>query len=354
MKKSNSFATCEDGKALLEVLESSASKGQIELIYTRRPDAYESYSRDGDEARVFISRVDGKITGTCAELVREVYMGGKPKRAGYVCGFKKDKSHKGNVGFGTELVRNLCRDDVDFFFCSVVADNVEAKKKFEKKRHIFSMTPFGRYKTYIINPLVKIKIEKHNFSFRRATKSDEEQLICFLQREGKKKDLFPVFRDFESFYNLHVEDFYILSDGKEILATGALWDRTDCKQYIVKRYGKIMRFARIFNPLLSFLGYIKLPKENEIFQFPTLSFLLCKDDAKEYFDCFLCEIKREISKSYEMFVIGLPKNHFASPMLDKIPHFGFETELYEIKFPWCEREYANINGEKIFPECALL
>jgi hypothetical protein len=283
-----------------------------------------------------------------------VYIDGKPRRAGYICGFKKDAEHKGNVGFGTDLVRGLCRDNVDFFYCSVVTENSETKKKFWKKRSIFSMKALCRYKTYIINPKVKMKKSSHSFSFRKATKADEKILLEFLQKEGMKKDLFPVFENFESFDNLCVENFYILSDENGIVAAGALWNRTDCKQYIVKRYGKIMKLARIFNPVLSLLGYIKLPRENEPLDFPMLSFVLCRDDNKEYFRTFLNDVKEEVQKNHGIFVIGLPESHFASDVIKGIKSINFETEICEIRFPWKEREYAEINSNKIFPECALL
>ena len=56
MNESKYAASASDGKEILRILESSAAKGNIELIYTRRPDAYESYRKESGEARVFISR----------------------------------------------------------------------------------------------------------------------------------------------------------------------------------------------------------------------------------------------------------------------------------------------------------
>ena len=52
-------ASAADGKEILRILESSAAQGGIELIYTRRPDAYESYKKESGEARVFVSK-DGE------------------------------------------------------------------------------------------------------------------------------------------------------------------------------------------------------------------------------------------------------------------------------------------------------
>ena len=354
MSGSKYTATPQDGQEILRILESSAAKGNIELIYTRRPDAYESYKKDAKDARVFISRNGDRAIGTCAELIREVYIGGESRRAAYLCGLKKDAEYHGGVGFGARFIQGLQQDDIDFYYCSVVAENTDARRMFEKSRRLLSMNSISGYKTYIINPNVKIKVPKHTFTFRRATESDTSTLLNFLNTEGKRKDMFPVVKSLDDFYNLHISDFYLLLDGENIIATAALWKQTEYKQYIVKRYGGAMKLARVFNPILSALRYIKLPQENEPLDFPMLAFFLCKDDNADNYRIFLNEIKQEISKSYGMFVIGLPDSHYARPIIDKLPSVNFKTEIYEIKFPWSEQKYKAPDPQSVYLECGLL
>ena len=354
MSESKYQASSSDGKEILRILESSAAKGSIELIYTRRPDAYESYIKDSKDARIFISRDGDRAIGTCAELIREVYIGGEVCRAAYLCGLKKDAKYDGGVGFGARFIRDLQDDDIDFYYCSVVAENTDARRMFEKSRRLLSMKSISGYKTYIINPKVRIKAPKHSFTFRRASESDRSKLLDFLNSEGKKKDMFPVVKSIDDYYNLHIRDYYLLLDGESIVATAALWNQTEYKQYVVKRYGGLMRLARVFNPLLSAFRYIRLPKENEPLDFPMLAFFLCKNDDTDICRIFLNEIKCEISKSYGMFVIGMPDSHFARPIMDKLPSISFKTEIYEIKFPWSEEMYKTPDAKKAFIECGLL
>ena len=343
-----------DGKEILRVLESSAAKGSIELIYTRRPNAYDSYIKDAKEAHVFVSRNEERIIGTCAELVREVYIGGEICRAAYICGLKKDAEHSGSIGFGHGIIRELQHDDVDFYFCSVVADNADARRMFEKSRCVLEMKQIAGYKTYILNPKVKIKSPKHTLVFRRATVEDEEKVVHFLNTEGKKRDMFPVVKTLNEFCNLNIEDFYVLMDGEEIVATAALWNQTEYKQYVVKRYGRWMKLARVCNPLLSAFQYIQLPKENEPLHFPMLSFFLSKNDSEDNYRIFLSEIKREIAKEYGMFVVGLSEGHFAAAIMDRLPSINFETKLYEVTFPWSNQIYKTPNPQTAFFECGLL
>ena len=354
MSDSKYIASPEDGKEILRILESSAAKGSIELIYTRRPDAYASYVKDSKDAQIFISRDGERAIGTCAELIRDVYIGGEVCRAAYLCGLKKDAKYDGGVGFGARFIKDLQRNDVDFYYCSVVAENSDARRMFEKSRRLLSMKSISGYKTYIINPKVRIKAPKHSFTFRRATESDRSKLLDFLNSEGKKKDMFPIVESIDDYYNLHITEFYMLLDGESIIATAALWKQNEYKQYVVKRYGGVMKLARAFNPLLSAFRYIRLPKENEPLAFPMLAFFLCKDDNADNYRIFLNEIKCEISKSYGMFVIGLPDGYFARPIMDKLPSISFKTEIYEIKFPWSEQEYKIPDSQKSFFECGML
>ena len=354
MSESKYQATPSDGKEILRILESSAAQGSIELIYTRRPDAYSSYMKESGESRVFVSKNGERTIGTCAELIREVYIGGEVCRSAYLCGLKKDAEYDGGIGFGARFIHDLWREDIDFYYCSVVADNTDARSMFEKSHRLLSMSPILGYKTYIVNPKVKIKAPKHSFSFRRATESDTEKLLDFLNTEGRKKDMFPVVKSLDDFRNLYISDFYLLLDGESIVATAAMWNQTEYKQYVVKRYGGLMRIARIFNPILSAMRYIKLPKENEPLNFPMLAFFLCKDDNTNTYRIFLDEIKREIAKNYSMFVIGLTDSHFAKPIMDKLPSISFKTEIYEIKFPWSEETYTVPDLKSMYLECGLL
>ena len=356
MMESKYLATSQDGKEILRILESSESSGSIELLYSRRPDAYESYQKEFGEARVFVSKNPEKtITiGTCAELIRDVYIDGKVCRSAYVCGLKKDAKQEGAVGFGFSFIKDLYRRDIDFYYYSVIDDNVKTKKMFAKKRRTISFTPFAEYKTFIINPKVKIKAPKNPFVFKRATQEDEESIIKFLNQEGRKKNLFPVVKSLNQFYNLSYNDFYLLLDGQDVVATVALWNQTGYKQYIVKRYRKLMKFARLFNWLLHALGYVKLPPENQSLNFPMLSFFVCKNDNIDYYKIMLKNIVNEIKKSYEMFVIGLHKKHFAVSIFNKLPNINFQTNLCEITFPWSDTPTKNVRDENLHPECGLL
>lgn len=343
----------EDGKDILRILESSPAKGSIELLYTRRPDAYASYMKEPGEARVFVSREDECVVGTCAELIREVYIGGKVCRAAYLCGLKKDADHNGHSGLGPRFIHGLVRDDIDFYYCSVISDNTDARQMFEKGTRMLRSSEICEYTTYILTPKNTRKRPQMPLSFRRACKYDEDALLDFLNAEGSKYDLFPVIRSFDELCGLSVTDFYILFDESRIVAAAALWNISEYKQYVVKKYRGIMKAARLFNPILPLLGYVRLPKENVTMDFPMLSFFLSTDDCREYYESFLNEINREIKKSYGMYVIGLPRTHFATEIFSRKRCISFNTKIYDMHFSNALR-IENVDGNHIFFECAML
>ncbi len=96
----------KDGERILEILECSPAKGSIELLYTRRPDAYISYQKECEEAFVYVAKEDEKVVATVAELTRRVYIGGENKKAAYICGLKKDINRPGAVSFGKAFLHS--------------------------------------------------------------------------------------------------------------------------------------------------------------------------------------------------------------------------------------------------------
>ncbi len=216
------------------------------------------------------------------------------------------------------------------------------------------MESLGRYTTYMIAPYFQFKTTNNGYVFKRAESTDKATLIDFLNTEGRKKDLFPVIESLEQFTDLGAEDFYILKNGKEIIAAGALWNQSGYRQYIVKKYRGIMKLARCFNPILSLLGYIRLPKENENIDFPMLSFFLAKNDNEDYYKAFLNGIVREVKKNYGMFVIGTTESYFADGIYKKLKSIRFDTEIYSIEFFSGVERSKQIAKDKLWLECGLL
>ncbi|MBR3244659.1 MAG: hypothetical protein IKF90_18545 [Parasporobacterium sp.] len=344
----------EEGPEISRLLESPVDAGLIQAIYTRRPDAYESYMKEFGESRVFVFRKEGRVIGTCSQIIRNVYVDGKEKRSAYICGLKKDSDYQGHLSAGLSFFRTFKRPDIDFYYCAVVSNNKDAVEKFEKKRDFMSVKCITTYDTYFINPKVKTKEIKNEYRFRQASVKDTDALLEFLNTEGKKKDLFPVIKSLDDFYNLHAEDFYILEDDHEMKACAALWNTTSYKQLTITKFKGILKLARLLNPLLSLLAFPTFNKENESYDYPILSFFLSKDDNKDYYEIFFHRIKNEIKKNYRVFAVGLTRNHPIASVMKNLPKITGKSTIYEVKLSGQKEENISFNTENIATEFALL
>ena len=99
MSQQTILAELDEGKRILEILETSPAKGAIELLYTRRPNAYESYHKESNDVRVHVIKDEEAIIATSAEIIRDVYINGEVKKTSYLCGLKKDPYYDGVVNF---------------------------------------------------------------------------------------------------------------------------------------------------------------------------------------------------------------------------------------------------------------
>ena len=355
MSQKTYLADKTDGERILEILESSSAKGSIELLYTRRPNAYESYQKESNEAYVYAVKDENMMLGTVAEVVRKVYIGGEEKKLGYVCGLKTAPDYQGNVNWVKTFIGNLVKEDIDCYFCSIVSDNIEARRLFEKKRRkTMNMEFLQGYTTFMLAPYFHFYVKNKNYIFEKVTKETEASVIEFLNREGSKKDFFPVIESLSQFTDLNPEDFYVLKADGEIVTVGALWKQTAYRQYIVTKYSGLLKIGRGLNPILKVLGYIQLPKENEVLDFPMLSFFISKDDNEEYYKAFLNNINPVIKKEYGMFVIGTTDSSFTHNIFKKVRNIHFDTKIYEIEFIWGNGKRADVKGNNIWLECGLL
>lgn len=363
-------AELSDGIEMLNLIESDSAKGNIELIYTRRPNAYLSYEKEGEAKIGLVKDDDGSILFQIACVVKSYYINGQVIKAGYVGGIRKKKDYKGIFNW-KDITDFVTQTKCDIFYCSFLEDNRAALDIFSKKRkYIPEIFPVCEYTTYIINPdAIKKPKDRTNskdminskddnnlkdigYIFRQIRESDLSDVYKFLNEEGQKYNFAPKVEDlFKQFHGLSISDCYILEDQGRILAFGALWDQSDYKQYIVTRYTGYMKFFKRFSKFTEIMGYIPIPKENEILNFPTLTMFYSKDNKSHYYNLFLYEIAKEIKKKYKMFIIGMTATHPNDSIYKKIRCIKFKSCIY----------YAN-NGmdiildhnKPVHIECGLL
>ena len=339
-------AAPDDGPEMLRLIESHATGGKMRIIYSRRPDVYQSYKTEcADADMILCVDDDGRILAQFTCLPRKLYIDREICTVGYVTGLHKtDGSH---VNIMKLLLAGYARSSAKQFFCSFLDDNQSAFNMFAKRGLIHQICD---YSTYLFSTAA-MKPARHGLSFRCATIGDTERLLHFYNEAGSKYSYFPVFSSMDDFPGLTVPDFFILENGDNIVAAGALWDQKTYKQYIALGYEGIYRFATVGNPLLRALRYPTLPKINEAAHFAYISFLLCRDNDSILERALLGEISAA-AHSYDFVTVGAAKGSAMGQYLDSVKSIKIGSRLCNIDYN--RSGAAAITETPLRFECALL
>lgn len=353
MKNTVEEASFSDGVEMLEIIESKSAKGNIELIYTRRPNAYESYLKESKKSKIALTKDEnGKIVFQAACVARDYYINGKKTSVGYVGGVRKRGDYKGLINW--KAVADFVKScGCQLYYCSFLSANESSIKLFSKTRSsIPKLTHVCEYTTYVINPKVFKKPVNLQYNFRNINENDLKKVYAFLKQEGMKYTFSLVVDNLEEqFFGLSLSDCYILENGGSILAFGALWNQTNFKQYVVAKYSDSMKLMCKFSKIAELLGYIQMPKENEILNFPVLSLFYAKNNNQQYYKCFLNEIAVEIKKHYKMFVVGMNTGHPNNEVYKQLKTVNFNSKIYFTKF---DNEFMLDENKPFHIECGLL
>ncbi len=319
-------ATPADGLEMLRLIESHPASGGMQILYTRRPDAYQSYIAECPDAEMTLCvNGDNRVLAQIVCLPRKVYINREVQTVEYVTGLHKEDGALINIK--KLLDTGHIRSSVKHFFCSILSDNKPAYALFAKRGLIH---PICDYTTYFLHPAA-FKVSKHGYKFRRAASRDTERLLNFYHEEGLGYSYFPVFRTMNDFAGLTVSDFFLLEDGEKIIAAGAVWDQRAYKQYVALGYSGAYKLAAHCNPLLRFFCYPPLPRTNTAANFAYISFLLCHKDNLDVMRIFMGELAAT-ARAYDFLTIGAVDGDDVEMLLNAVKNINISSRLCNIDF----------------------
>lgn len=351
-------ASEKDGKEMLEIIEALPSRGIFELLYTRRPDAYLSYLKESDRVEIGVIRdSNGGIAMQGACVIRDHYVNGECCTVGYLGGIRKRPDFKEKLNWMEMMFHARKHVPCDIFYCSILADNQLAMKYLTRKRkNVPQWEKICDYTTYVMNPRAIARKRwtspDSGLVFRKADSEDLIRIHEFLDREGRKHGFFPRISHLElDYYNLKVENCFLLEREKRIVAFTALWNQSSFKQYIVTKYNKPLNYMRRVDKLTQLIGYVPFPREGEALDFPHLAFYLVENNDPDIYKYFLHRISREVKSKTKMVVIGVPSESAVKrEVFDKLRSLNFQSTLFFVNFSEREIRFDN----ELFIECGLL
>jgi hypothetical protein len=347
------FAGPQHGQQLLRVYESGEFAGKVSLAYTRRPDPYQSLMLEGEEVLIpiVVDRRENVVCGMGACVIRKVNLNGTKKTAGYLTGMKSLPEYRRRIPNGAAVYQQLfqrLRDRVDFYYTTILSDNLSAQKMLEKKRrNMPEYHHLGEYKVFCFATGTAQRLTRENrYDTLILGKCKLDEVASLFSSTAGQFNLSP---GEMKWHGLSDSDCFSLrgQDGT-ILAACAVWNRQETKQYIVNGYGGIYRYLRRL-PLTLF-GYPNLPKENEPLNHASVSMLFVRGLDSALAAHFL-KLVAAACGDYDLLMVGFFENHPLASSMSRIRAFRYSSRLYAVN---PDDRTLTLDGRPIQLEVALL
>jgi len=312
------------------VFDDVTFEGKIAVHFSRGPDPYRSFQKDGERVVAPIAKETqtGKIIGIGACLNRTEYLNGSPGATGYLTGMKLLQSHRGRAPFiraAYDLICEQNRQANPLYYTTILKNNVQAIKLLEKRRKgMPDYRYIGGYTVYCMGAGWMAARGDGGYIFEKGNPAG---LADYYSKHLPKYNLAP---QNERLYGLSQSDFYTLRNrDSHILAACAIWNQQDYKQYIAKKYQGLYRAL----PLLPYklLGYPSLPKVDVVANCASIALLVVRNENPEVARRFL-RLVLSNERRYDFLMLGLFENHPLRPVLEKMRHIRCESRVYTVDF----------------------
>lgn len=357
------LASPADGPEILGILEENALDGPVSLIYTRRPDPIASFEREGRRVGVVTGRDtrDGRMLAMGAYAIRDVYINEKREAVAYLFGMRSRPQavrHAPVVHRGYDFLRAQCESvGVRCYLTTILEGNTHAQRLLEKPRRFMPLYDhIGGYEVFALRPRGCMP---RRWAFRPAGRGDAYRLAAFLNDHGRRYQFFPVIDagEFERGSHLlpSVNDFYMVCDRQgEIVAAGAAWDQRAHKQYVVQRYGGVLKLLRPASFLFPLVGVPSLPPPGASLDFVTLSFWAVKDDDPAIFLALLDGVAAQ-TQGYRFISVGVHPSHPLRNTIAARPHVVYRSRIYLVDWEKTGVARETVCNERVpYLECGTL
>jgi hypothetical protein len=208
--------------------------GELSLSLCRDPSFLQSCSACGPPRRVLVAEEDeDRVVAVCSSFKWPYRLAGRTREIWTFGDLRSDPSMtgKGLTGLGWAAVRESMQGLPAVV--SMVNDNPISRRLFARPRVGWPVPhQMAHLKTHVF-PLWGVREKTDIFSVQPSL----AQILRFLERDASLRDFVPEI-DSESARRVlpPLENFVGIHDGNQLLACGALWDRSSYRQTLVAAY----------------------------------------------------------------------------------------------------------------------
>lgn len=354
--------------ALRRILRDNYMEGRIKLSFQREPDFFKGLDIEGNFVQVGLGRdlEKNKVIGFAMRTIKELYVNGEKKNIGYLSNLRLDEEYRGGtlIWRAYRFFKDLHRDGrAKIYLTSILEDNRLALEILTSGRGgLPPYRDYGRYISYTVGLKKRRKNNSSDIEIRKGNKDMLEDIITFLNTEGRKRQFYPVYKA-EDFLNtegilrgLNIENLFVALKGNEIVGTIGLWDQTSFKQDVIYGYSPLIKlikpFWNIFAPLRDFPS---LPPSGTALNFFFASLILVKNNYEPVFQALIEELRKEGSKrGFESMVLGLHSKDSLNSVMNQYPSFKLKSRIFLVHWKDGEQFYNSIDKRTPYLEVATL
>jgi hypothetical protein len=328
------LATRADDAGIRRLLSTNPIPGKIRIRYEREPDFFAGVATMG-RTQVLVARADAQVVGVACRSIRPLFVNGERADVGYLGQLRVDPKFRGRwlVLRGFRKLHELHRQSPPRgYVTTIIEGNDEAEGVLVR----LARGPMPRYRR--LDRLLTLALpaaRSARLETRRTTRSLAE-IVAFLQREGRRKNFFPVY-DEQSFRDgttrgFDPKDFVVIERDGEIAGVAGLWDQSSYKQSIVDAYAPLTRAARPFyNTAAKLMHRATLPKPGTALRFTYGSFFCAMNDDPAIARALIVQLlSMSRMRSYDHLLLGFTESDPLLAVARAFRHVAYPAGLYTV------------------------
>ncbi|PJZ43834.1 hypothetical protein [Leptospira brenneri] len=323
-----------DDKDLINFSNSFPSDGGLKLALDRSPSYFESLSKEGLNTDIIIGKdnITNEIVGIGHRTELSYFLFGEKIRLGYLSGLRLLKKYRSGIALarGYLKLKELHeRSNCKGYLTTIQSENKTAIQILESGRAGLPKYQFIDHLTTFVW-LPGVLKEETTLQIQKLSNSTGADLIEEIKRSSF---LFPEIPD--SIYEEKGFSKYLIYSKEELIASFALWDQKEWKQWKVLGYQGQWRILRyVYNFWANLNKMPCLPKPGLSLSYIFLTQLKIKESQIHLFPIILKKIFQQtrltFPNTYICFTIAKKDPKF--PFLKNIPAWKIESRGYFVSW----------------------
>jgi hypothetical protein len=359
-----SFAGRSDEADLRQLLGENPIRGAISVNFTREPDYFAGAQIAGGHDRTLIARENGRLVAAGHCVTRPCWLNGEVRPCAYLGELRLDASVVGRWdilrrGYAF-FAADYARQPADFCFTSIIADNLRARKLFER-----GLPQLPRYELIgnYVTLLLPVGHRRPTCAFESVTGADVPlvELVCFLNEFARTRHLAtywtPELLTSLSSHGLRLQDFIVLKHKNSIIGCTGIWDQRTFRQVRIHSYATWLAASRpLVNLMAPVLGQPRLPAVGADLDQAFLSPLALTPERISALPALL-DLARHTAAQRDLSYItaGYAENDNAfAPVWDKVRGRRYASRLYQVIWPGQKAAASRLDARPCLPDIALL